>query len=96
MEVYGSEGGIQYELDHDGNMVDEIKVCSGRIGAESHTFSTLPIPDKFKVDQMQCFADIILGKEDGNAATIEDGRINQHAVDAVLRSAETGTWESVE
>lgn len=96
MEVYGSEGALQYELDHEGDMVDEIKVCAGRIGAESHVFTTLPIPDKFKVDQMQSFADIINGREDGKAATIVDGQINQHAVDAVLRSAETGTWETIE
>ena len=44
---------------------------------------------------MQSFADLINGVGDGKAATIEDGRINQHAVDAVIRSAESGTWEQV-
>ena len=55
-------------------------------------FTKLPIPDKYKVDQMQSFADIINGKEDGMAATIFDGQINQHAVDAVLQSSEEGRW----
>ena len=45
---------------------------------------------------MQSFADIINGKADGLAANIVDGQINQHAVDAVIRSAETGVWETVE
>ena len=29
------------------------------------------------------------------AATIEDGRVNQHLVDAVIRSGETGEWETL-
>ena len=41
---------------------------------------------------MQSFADIILGRGDGIAATILDGRTNQHMVDAVLSSAKTGNW----
>lgn len=95
MEIYGSRGAIQYELDHAAPDVDEIYVCMGEVGQESHTFTKLPIPDKFKVDQMQSFADIILGKADGKAATIEDGRVNQHLVDAVIRSGETGEWETL-
>ena len=43
-------------------------------------------------DQMQSFADILHGAGDGNAASIEDGRVNQHAVDAILASAESGKW----
>ena len=95
MEIYGSRGAIQYELDHAAPDVDEIYVCMGEVGQESHTFTKLPLPDKFKVDQMQSFADIILGKADGKAATIEDGRVNQHLVDAVIRSGETGEWETL-
>ena len=59
-------------------------------------FTKLPIPAKFKVDQMQSFADLLNGKADGKAATIEDGRVNQHVMDAVLRSAETGAWETID
>ena len=95
MEIYGSRGAIQYELDHCAPDTDEISICIGEANAEAHVFTKLPIPAKFKVDQMQSFADIINGKPDGKAATIEDGRVNQHAMDAVLRSAESGTWEPV-
>lgn len=95
MEIYGSRGAIQYELDHCAPDTDEISICIGEANAEAHVFSKLPIPQKFKVDQMQSFADLINGVGDGKAATIEDGRINQHAVDAVIRSAESGTWEQV-
>ena len=92
MEIYGSEGAIQYELDHVAPDIDEISICIGQANAEAHVFTKLPIPDKYKVDQMQSFADIINGKEDGIAATIFDGQINQHAVDAVLQSSEEGRW----
>ena len=95
MEIYGSRGAIQYELDHCAPDTDEISICIGEANAEAHVFTKLPIPAKFKVDQMQSFADIINGNPDGKAATIEDGRVNQHAMDAVLRSAESGTWEPV-
>lgn len=91
MEVYGSEGAIQYELDHVSD-TDELFVCVGKPYMETKTFVKVPIPERCRVDQMQSFADIILGKEDGKAAGIADGQINQHAVDAVLKSAETGGW----
>ena len=95
MEIYGSEGAIQYELDHVAPDTDEISICIGRANAEAHVFSKLPIPKKYKVDQMQSFADLINGKGDGMAADIFDGQINQHAVDAVLQSGETGVWVDV-
>lgn len=94
MEIYGSKGAIVYELDHTAD-TDEISVCIGEAVAEAHVFTKLPIPERFKVDQMQSFADILNGKPDGKAATIEDGRINQYAMEAVLRSAESGTWETI-
>ena len=55
-------------------------------------FAKLPIPEKYKTDQMQSFADIINGKADGLAATVNDGAINMHSVDAVVDSAEKGEW----
>ncbi|MGN0477921.1 MAG: Gfo/Idh/MocA family protein [Hominenteromicrobium sp.] len=94
MEIYGSRGAIQYELDHTPE-TESISICIGEANAEANIFTKLPIPARFKSDQMQSFADLINGKGDGKTATIEDGRINQHAMDAVLRSAKSGTWEEV-
>ena len=92
MEIYGSEGAIQYELDHAAPDTDEISICIGQANAEAHVFTKLPIPDKYKVDQMQSFADIINGKEDGMAATIQEGCRIQHALDVIIRSAEEEKW----
>ena len=69
-----------------------IEVCTGDVYAEGRVFSRLPIPDRCRSDQMQSFADILLKRGDGLAATVEDGLKNQQAVDAVLDSAEQGKW----
>lgn len=96
MEIYGSNGAIQYELDHVAPDTDEISICIGQANAEAHVFTKLPIPEKYKSDQMQSFADIINHRGDGMAATVFDGRLNQHAVDAVLKSSEEGRWISLD
>ena len=41
---------------------------------------------------MQAFADVLNGCGDGTAATIEDGRRIQHALDTIIRSAEEARW----
>lgn len=95
MEVYGSEGAAVYMLDAAPGSEDEIEICSGDIHADAHLFTKMPVPWQYKCDQMQSFADILNGCGDGLAANLEDGRVNQHAVDAVLASAENGTWLEV-
>lgn len=92
MEIYGSEGAIVYSLDAQPGEEDVIEVCTGDVYAEGRVFSRLPIPDRCRSDQMQSFADILLKKGDGLAATVEDGLKNQQTVDAVLASAEQGKW----
>lgn len=93
MEVYGSRGALVYKLDHSAPDTDTIEICIGEAAAEGHVFTKLPIPQKFVVDQMQSFADLLLNRADGLAATVEDGDKNQRAMEAVLRAAETGHWE---
>ena len=95
MEVYGSEGALVYSLDRDGQGCDELTVCSGRVNGLSGRFAPMDIPDRFRVSQMQSYADILLGRADGLSATIADGLANQRAVDAVLESSRTGSWVSI-
>lgn len=91
MEIYGSKGALVYSLDVTPG-VDELEVCIGspydRVGA----FTKLPVPDRFRTDQMQSFADILNGRGDGMAATIEEGCRIQHALDVIIRSAEEEKW----
>ena len=95
MEIYGSEGAIVYSLDATPAGIDEIEVCSGDINADAHVFNHLPIPQQYFSDQMQSFADIVNGIGDGLAATIQDGQANQHLLDAIVESAEKGSWLSL-
>ena len=92
MEIYGSEGAIVYSLDATPGLEDEIEVCSGDICADANVFVKLPIPKQYYSDQMQSFADILNEAGDGKPATIVDGQANQHVVDAILESAESGKW----
>ena len=91
MEIYGSKGALVYSLDVTPG-VDALEVCIGapyeRVGA----FTNLPVPERFHADQMQAFADVLNGCGDGTAATIEDGRRIQHALDTIIRSAEEARW----
>ena len=50
------------------------------------------IPEKYHVSQMQAFADLLLGRDDGENASITDGKRNAHVLDAILLSAKTGNW----
>lgn len=91
MEVYGSRGALVYSLDAKPGE-NQLAVCIGEPYNKSGIFVELPVPERFMVDQMQSFADILLGKADGLAATIEDGCRIQHALDTIIRSAEEEKW----
>ena len=95
MVVYGEKGSLVYLLDENGSSEDTLDVCLEPLGAENHMFVRVPVPHRYRVDQMQSFADILLGKADGLSATVADGRVNMHAVDAVLASAEKGAWVEI-
>ena len=41
---------------------------------------------------MQCFAGVINGRASTLAATIEDGCVNMHLVDALVESAREQRW----
>ncbi len=93
MELYGSEGAIVYTLDAEPGEEDEISVCIGDPYSEARMYTRLPIPQRCRCDQMQSFADIVNGCGDGKAATVFDGQVNQHVVDAILESAEERVWK---
>ncbi len=96
IEIYGSKGSLVYLLDVNGDGKDRVEACSGEIGQESHTFAELSIPEKYDSEQMQSFADIINDCGDGMPATIFDGMVNQHVIDAILSSAETKQWKTID
>jgi predicted dehydrogenase len=92
LEIYGSQGAVVYTLDAKGPGVDEIEACIGPVTGRAGAFTTLPIPDRFRTDQMQSFADILNGVGDGMAASIQEGCRIQHALESIIRSAGEQRW----
>ena len=96
MEIYGDKGALVYTLDEKGENEDTLRVCLDPLGRENHQFTLVRIPERYHMDQMQSFADLLKGCGDGLSATVEDGRSNMHVVDAVLASARDGVWLDVQ
>ena len=92
LEIYGSKGAVVYTLDAKAPGVDEIEVCIGPVVGRAGSFTTIPIPEKYRADQMQSFADILNDTGDGMAATIKEGCHIQHALESIIRSAEEEKW----
>jgi predicted dehydrogenase len=92
IEIYGSKGGLVYTLDEKGDGVDTIELCLGEPYEQAKDYHQLPVPNHFKANQMQSFFDIIQGKGDGLAATLEDGYINQELLDSIIESFKEEKW----
>ena len=81
-EVYGNKGGIRFDL----NKSDTLEVCV------NDKMVPTEVPKEFFTTQMQEFINVINGKADEYVPTLEDGCKGQKILDAILDSAETGTW----
>jgi predicted dehydrogenase len=88
MEVYGEHGALVYHLDRIPG-VDELEICDA---STSKKYVPAEIPDEFRVDQMQSFADLLNGKDDGLNATIDDGVENEILLDGILKASEEKRW----
>lgn len=91
IEVYGTKGSLVYSLEDE----DTIEVCLGDIYATAKAYQKIPIPEGFKSEQMQSFFDIINGKGDGLAATMDDGHKSQILMDGVIKSFTNNEWITI-
>lgn len=91
VEIYGTQGGLVYELEEE----DTLQVCIGPVYGRALTYHRIAVPPEFQADQMQSFYDLVTGKDDGKSATIEDGYINQKTIDALIESFEQKKWVSL-
>ena len=89
-DVYGECGAVVFDL----NNPTVLTVCSMDENSKSKT-ETLTVPEEFYLMQEQAFVNAILGKKDALFPTIAHGAESQKVVDAILRSAENGTWEVI-
>jgi predicted dehydrogenase len=99
MVIYGEKGSLVYTLDEKPG-ANELKLFLDKNVKESNPFSSRKfvskkIPEKFKSDQMQSFADIINGKSDGLPANILDGYKVQLMLDAVEESFIESKWVNI-
>jgi predicted dehydrogenase len=88
VEIYGSQGGLVYELEEE----DVLYVCLGNVYGKALNYQRIPVPKEFYADQMQSFYDLLTDQGDGWSATLEDGYINQKTIDAIISSYEEKKW----
>lgn len=92
LEIYGSKGGLVYMLDADGSETDTLELCMGPTMSRTGAYKQLVIPKEYRVNQMKSFEDLLLGKEDGLSATVEDGYESMRVLEAIERSFMTRQW----
>lgn len=89
LEIFGDRGAVLYNLEEE----DVLYVKLSEDGDE--VFRKVDIPEEFQVDQMAAFVNLVNGQGDGCDATMEDGYINQHAIDSILVSLTEQRWISI-
>jgi predicted dehydrogenase len=89
IEIYGTKGALLYNLEEEDSLY--VKLAD----EDDKVFRKVEIPETFKVGQMQAFFNLVNGKGDGKDATMEDGYVNQIAVDAIVRSFTEEKWISI-
>lgn len=88
IEVYGSKGGLIYNLDDE----ESIEICIGDIYGQICRYYKIPVPVEYKAGQMQSFFDLLKGNSDGIAAVFDDGLRSQQIIDGIIESSEKGNW----
>ncbi|WNS46969.1 Gfo/Idh/MocA family oxidoreductase [Paenibacillus sp. MMS20-IR301] len=89
LEIFGERGALLYNLEEE----DVLYVKLAEAGDE--TFRKAEIPEQFHVAQMTSFINLVTGKGDGYDATMEDGYINQQALDSIITSMTEQRWVTI-
>lgn len=95
LEIYGNKGALVYKLDETPGR-DELAVCLGYPGIETHDFSEVSVPQHYQGRQMQAFAAIAAGGNEPYSADIRDGLLNQIVLDAVIESFAKRVWINID
>jgi predicted dehydrogenase len=89
LEVAGEKGMLIYHLDRIPN-VDELEINDETTGNLEFKFAE--IPQEMRVDQMQEWANVLNGCDDGLSATIDAGVVNQRLMDGIVEAAQKRCW----
>ncbi len=90
-DIFGTEGVISFNL----NNPKELGVCIGEVDKKSDSVHTVRVPGEFYASQEKAFTDALNGNFCDYFPTVKDGINCQKVLDAVLRSAEKGTFVNV-
>jgi predicted dehydrogenase len=90
-DVYGTEGALRFDLDHD----DRITVTRRNHEGRNSSVETVQISESFRAGQQQTFINLLHGIRDPYLPTLRDGLRMQRVLDALMTSAETRAWVDV-
>ncbi|MBR6762839.1 MAG: Gfo/Idh/MocA family oxidoreductase [Clostridia bacterium] len=88
MEIYGEKGALVYHLDREPGK-DELEIATDETDG---IYTPMGIPQEMQVSQMQCFADLLAGHDDGLNATVDDGVTSEKLLDGILQASAEGRW----
>lgn len=86
IEIYGEKGALIYDLEDE----DRLRLYHADIQDRSKAFQSEAIPERFKVDQMQSFLNLVNGESDGLDATIAEGAAISMLMQAAIDSDNSG------
>jgi predicted dehydrogenase len=89
--VYGDRGMVRF----DSEKPSGIEACSGTLDFSTGSYHTYQVPQSFHAEQMDCFARSVGGDADRYLPVLRDGVRCQKVLDAMINSAEQGTWVEV-
>lgn len=90
-DVYGTKGSLSFDL----NNPEVLQIAAGEGDPKQLRFETRNVPEEYRLTQERAFVEALLGKEDAFFPTLAHGAQGQRVIDAILKSAKSGTWVEV-
>lgn len=88
IDLYGEKGAIRFDLNHP----EQLEV----LNVETGLLETVSVPEKYFIQQEQTFVDLLHDNAPPFTPNLNDGVAAQKVLDALLLSAETHQWQSIE
>ncbi|WP_332693612.1 Gfo/Idh/MocA family protein [Halalkalibacter lacteus] len=92
VSIYGDYGTIHVNCERP----DEIDLCFKEENDKRPTFQTQKVPEHYKKQQLQDFADLVTNNQQAGTPTFYDGYQNQKVLERIIQSAESGQTVKVD